>query len=84
MLFFLISSFSSVLYIDKITINESIFFLKVCNQTEESIGAVETIINDFQNNDNYENASNSGTNIPIIVCMNKMDSKVLGDDVEER
>lgn len=58
--------------------------MKVCNQTEESIGAVETIINDFQNGENNENTSNSGKNIPIIVCMNKMDSKALGDDVEGR
>lgn len=58
--------------------------MKVCNQTEESIGAVETIINDFQNGENNQNTSNSDKNIPIIVCMNKMDSKVLGDEVEER
>ena len=58
--------------------------VQVCSQTEESIGAVETIINNFKNDENHGNSLNSVKNIPVIVCMNKMDSKTLGDDVEGR
>jgi hypothetical protein len=58
--------------------------IQVCSQTEESIGAVETIINNYKNDENHGNSLNSVKNIPVIVCMNKMDSKTLGDDVEGR
>lgn len=45
---------------------------------------METIINNFKNDENHGNSLNSVKNIPVIVCMNKMDSKTLGDDVEGR
>lgn len=57
----------------------------MCNQTEESIGAVETVLQNYRNEDQDENenqdndngngnSSISDKNIPIIVCLNKMDS----------
>ena len=49
----------------------------MCNQTEESIGAVETILNRYKGEDNHKN-------IPIIVCMNKMDSATIQDGLQER
>jgi hypothetical protein len=45
---------------------------------------VETIINNYKNDENHGNSLNSVKHIPVIVCMNKMDSKTLGDDVEGR
>ena len=45
---------------------------------------MEAIINNYKIDENNGNGLNSVKNIPVIVCMNKMDSKALGDDVEGR
>ena len=47
----------------------------MCSQTEESIGAVETILQNYRETQNNRYSLHTEKHIPIIVCLNKMDSK---------